>query len=414
MDLPLKKIVSRFFGSYILLNIPKLVGLSISLLTLPIIISAIQLKEYGMVQFTFAIGAVVSTIAGTRISIAAKHDLVNNKDWAFLHCFIKRWQIFSLPGLALLFLLVYLLDLAPNPENQKLITTTMIIVIYALFGNIFESSYFEYLVAKEKFRQWMVAQSIFISVPLFISALTAYIFHDTILFVATFILAQFAIIVSLWIHLVIREQLYKKYKNSSADNRCLSYGLVMTMSDIVAILSDRAIVLLSAPLFGYGPTAVLSVSQKMRDGSAGLIKSISPLVYAPMVTIQKEQLKAYIKKYGAATLMLGICFTGIIAIAGTIYISFFLPLEVRPAITYFLIMISPFPLGIIGIIMHTFLDSHLESRKLITLGIIANTLSIGVILAMGALFGVIGLPIALAIDGFVVFLSYYIVVHKFL
>jgi len=116
----------------------------------------------------------------------------------------------------------------------------------------------------------------------------------------------------------------------------------------------------------------------------------------------------YLIKIGALSVFLTLGFI----IAGLFYIKFFLPNTFQGAILYFVITVLGLPAGTLAIILYTILESQLRYKELVIIGIIPNLLKIILILVFGRCWQIIGICIALAINGWIDLGFYYLLTLK--
>jgi O-antigen/teichoic acid export membrane protein len=404
----IKKLFQRYFTSGFFLNVPLVINTIIALFTLPIILANLPIVDYGKWQFILAVQSWLLTFTGSNITYAAKRGIAKGLNGTFLHAFLTRLKLLILVGILTLGAAFYL-----KISGYHILPMLLAILgLYLIVGHLFQISFYEFLIAKKRFKEWSFWQILIPSTSMLGSALVAF-FTKKIIFFASFQLGSISVLgLIAWFKAVKKERLVKSYKKGEIDKECVPYGLKLIPIDVVTVTSTRAADFIIGPFFGFTNLAIFSVAIKLSRKFTTIIKSARPMLYADFAKKERSELirimNRYLVKIGILSLFLTFGFIGV----GWIYIKLFLPKTFHPAIIYFAILTLGLPAAILAVVLHTILESHLRYKELIATGIFPNLLKIMLILVFGYFWGVIGVCGALAISTWISFGFYYLLTVK--
>lgn len=404
----LKKLFQKYFTSSFFLNAPLVINGVITLATFPIILANLSIIDYGKWQLVLALQVWLISLTGANITFASKRGIAKELNGTFLFAFLARLKLLIPVGIFVLGVSFCLRIL----EYHIFSVLLAIIGFYLIFGILFQISFLEFLIAKKRFKVWCFWQILITSISMIGSMIIAYFTKNIIYFV----LFQFGSITILnwiaWFRIVKKERLIESYKKGEIDEKCVPYGLKLIPIDLISITSGKISHFIIGPFFGFANLAIFSIADKLKDKCAGIIKSARPLFYADFAKIERKELikivNCYLIKVGVLGFLLTLGFIG----AGWFYIRFFLPQDFHQAIFYFIIILLGLPAGILAIVLHIILESHLHYKELAVIGIISNLLKIILILVFGYFWQIIGICIALAISNWVSFGFYYFIIFK--
>jgi O-antigen/teichoic acid export membrane protein len=399
-----KKLIEKYLGGGVILLSPQVVSLLVSLVTLPVVLRSLPINHYGLLQFVLAIQVWVGALSGNHISTGAIRGVARGLDGTILYGFLKRLRFFSLicfSGLIASF--VFYLT-----EHQTFALLLIIIFLYLILGYLSQDHYISFLVAKKNFKQLSLLQIVDSITSLSISALVAYFTHNIILFALTLLGIKAFIYLTTWALTIRKSKIIKAYKEGLFDRECFHYGVRLIPIDIITITAGKISDFLIGYFIGFVHLAVFSVANKLRNKVAEAIRVTPSLLYSDFAKKERRNLIKTINKHLLKISLLGFLLVCGAIIAAYCYIKFFLPTSYHKAIMYFIIISLGLPAGLMAIILHTILESHLRYKELTVIGIIPNLLKIVLILVFGYFWKVIGVCGALAISSWVSFGFYYL------
>lgn len=399
----LRNIVVKNWRDMSYLNVPRLVYAILSLVTLPLVLQNVPVDEYGGLQLVLAIQAWIIILSGSQISSAAKRGIVIKLEGTFLYGFFARLKL--LLPLALVYFLGGIYVYINGYEFFSILT--IIASLNLLFIHPFESSLFEYLIAKKNYSAWSRYQIINSSLSLLI-ATGVILYTKTIIF---YFLTQSIILVLAsvieWLLIVQKEGLIKKYQIGAIDKECIVYGKKFIFVDIITATADKLAYVFIGYFLGLGDLALFAVAYKLRDHFAGFIKSLQPALYTDFASQRADIVLARLKDRFLILFLLSTGAAALFFLIGSGYILFFLPKSVHQTILYFGILLMSFPIGGISIALHTYLESHLKYKELLIMAVWPNLITIFSILLLGYYGGIIGVCIALAVETWICAIFYY-------
>lgn len=398
----------KYFKNTFFLNAPLLINTLLVLVVLPVIISNLPVADYGKFQLVLAIQIWLMAFTAVNITRATKRGIAKGLNGTFLYGFLTRLKLVIPLGILVLGVAIYFWILK-NPIFPVLLA---IIGLYLVFGYLFRISFYDFLIAKKRFKEWCFWQIFIFSISIIGSALVAYSTKNVIYF-ASFQLGSITVLS--WIaalRILVKENVVRSYKKGEIDKECVNYGLKLIPVDLVSITSLKISHFIIGPFFGFSNLAIFSVADKLRDKCISIIKSARPLLYADFAKMERNKLIKIINRYLIKLGIIGFLLNfGLIA-AGWFYIKFFLPETFHSAIIYFVILAFGLPLGIMSIILHTILESHLRYKELSVIGIISSILKIVFIIIFGYFWQTIGICIAWVVSSLSNFLLYYFLTFK--
>ncbi len=401
----MNSLIKRYFTDSVFLNLPSVVTFVLVLVTLPIVLKSLPVADYGKWQFVTAIQAWMLVFSAGHITMGSKRGIARGQTGTFIFAFLARWKflipigLFVIAGGATLYYL----------HHVVLAVLTVIMGLYLFWGYPFQSTFFEFLIAKKRFKTWALWQVVISLVAMIGSTLTAYYTKNVFCFVGFQLGSSGLISLFLWSWLVKKYHLLASYKKGEIDRNCLSYGIKLIPIDLIAVTAGSLSHFLIGPLMGFASLAVFSIASKLRNKVATVLKSTRALLYADFA---KKQSKDVVKKLTQRSTVLLVAMLSIVITVGAIasvwlYVSLFLPKQFQPVILYFSILALALPGVLLTIIMHTLLESHLRNKEIAIAGIFSNILRILLILVLGYLWHIIGICVALVLTTWVAVGIYY-------
>lgn len=403
-----KKVFRTYCSDSLYLNAPFVVNTMFTLATLPIVLASLPVSDYGKWQLILALQIWLFAATASNINYASKRGIARGLNGTFLYAFFARLKLLVPVGV-LVFVIAFFLK---RSQGHVFSTLLVIMGVYLISGYLFSISFYDFLVAKKRFKKWCFLQILTSSISIMGSALVAVFTRDILYFVSFQLGSNGIISCIVWLRIVGKEKLMESYKIGKIDKECVPYGLKVIPVDLASITADKIPHFIIGYFLGYTTLAIFSVANKLREKATGLIKNIRPLLYADFAKMQKKELLKIVNRHLVKIGVLGVLLTSCLIGAGWFYIKFFLPTTFHQAIFYFTILVLGFPPRILVIVLHTVLESHLRYKELTAIGIIPSALKIVLILILGYFSQIIGVCVALAISGWVTFGFYYLLTFK--
>jgi len=400
----MKKIIQKYFTSSFFLNVPLVASVLIALVTLPIVLANLPVADYGKWQFVLALQTWLLTFSAMNVTFASKRGIAKGLDGTFLYVFLARLKLLFFLGFFVFTAAFYF-----KISGQSIFSILLLIVgFYLVLGSLSQASFYEFLIAKKRFKEWCFWQILITTISMVGSALVALLTKNIVQF-ALFQLGSVSVLSWLGCFWIIKKDgLIESYKKGEIDKECVPYGLKLIPVDLVSITATKISHFIIGPFLGFSNLAVFSVANKLRDKAAGVIKSARPMLYADFAKKDRKELiriiNRHLVKMGGLGALLTLGFIG----AGWFYIKFFLPESFQQAILYFAILALGLPTGVLSIILHTILEAHLRHKELTVIGIVPNLLKIVLILIFGYFWQIIGVCVALAVSAWISFGFYYL------
>lgn len=404
----MKKIIKKYFKGTFFLNVPLIINTIIALSTLPIILRSLPITDYGKWQFVLALQVWVSVFSASNITTASKKGIAQGLNGTLLYGFLIRFKLFIPINITILSIALYF-----KLTGERIFSILLVIIgLYLIFGYLFQVSFYEFLIAKKRFKEWCFWQVLISFISMVGSTIIAY-YTKSIIYFALFQLGSISIISLIAFLLLLRRgKIIESYNNGEFDKECVAYGLKLIPADLISITAVKISHFGIGLFLGFSNLSIFSVANKLRDKFASVIKSIRPLVYADFAKAKRKELikivNSYLLKMGGIATVLTLGFV----CAGWFYIKYFLPETFHQAIIYFAILALGLPPGSMAIVLHTVLESHLRYKELTIVGIISNLLKIILILIFGYFWEIIGICIAIAASGWISFGFYYLLTIK--
>lgn len=403
-----KKLLQRYFIDSSFLIFPQIIGTLVSLVTLPIILTNLPVADYGRFQLVLAMQVWLTALSGAHIASGSIRGIARGIDGSFLFAFLARLKLLVIAGLIGFGIAAYFYFI----NSYTFFYLLTILSIFLLTGYSFQSSYLQFLIAKKKFKQmaiWRITTSVVTPV---ISALVAYLTHNIVTFAGVQLGLTSLISCTAWVYVVRKNNLFSAYRRGKIDKQCVPYGLKLIPIDLISVTSAKISHFIIGPFFGFINLAVFSISTKLRDKFAELIRNVPSLLYSDFAQTDRNKVIKIINSRLKLLGVISIIFTFLFIGTGYFYIKLFLPKSYQLAIPYFVILGMAFPANMLAIVLHTLLESHLRYKELAIIGVIPNLFKIFLILLCGYFWGVIGICIGMTASGWLSFGFYYILTLK--
>jgi len=376
------------------------------LVTLPLVLIALPIADYGLLQLAVIFRICLDVFLGNQITVGSKRGIANNLDGTFLYALYYRFRIFliTLPVAALFLWAIYL---AGYP---KLFWMILIITIGFVFGEMPRDSVKNYFFAKKRFRAFAILDSAIVIASVLASTIGAILTGSVIVFaLAEFIAVAFISLFSL-LYLGVSEKLFLAYRKKEIDRKVIDYGLKMIPGTTVLTFSDRFANIFVTVFFGLNSLAIFSVVEKMHKIFKEFLNSTNDLLYADFSKARISGLikttKLNLKKGLALSFSIVLFFT----ILAYFYIDLFLPADYQIAKIYILILALSLPPIIPQGIIQTILEVNFKHRDLTGLIINSNLVKIIIILVLGLFFGIWGVLAGLVLGNWAMLFFYYFTV----
>lgn len=404
----IKTLFRKYSKGSFFLNLPIVFNTLITLATLPIILASLPTDDYGKWQFVLAMQTWFLAFSALNITTASKRGLAKGLDGTFLYAFLKRLKLLIVIGIVVLGIAVYF----RLSGKTVLFQLTAIVGFYLGFGQGFQASLHEFLVAKKRFLSLGYLQITIFSVSMIGATAVAYFSKNIVYFVLFQLVSSSSISLGAWVYILIKDNLVSSYQRGEIDKDCVPYGLKMVPVDLVSITAGRLSHFIIGPFWGFADLAIFSVASKLRDKFATIIKSARPLIYADFARIEEKELAKKINRHIVRLGEIGLVLSVLLVILGSLYIRLFLPEKFMPAIKYVIILSLGLPAGVISIVLHSILESHLCYKQVSIAVVVPNIIKILLVLVFGYFMEITGICIAVALSGWLSFVVYYLLIFN--
>jgi O-antigen/teichoic acid export membrane protein len=393
---------------FFFLNVPNVVNVLITVITLPILLRSLSLEAYGQWQYVLAFQSFAVVFTAAQTTSASKRGIALNKAGTFYFALKKRLQLALIPSLLFLILAEFFLL-----KNEVTLGYLCLMSIgYLSINNIFVLSLSEYYIAKQQFARWSLWQIMTSTVSTILGCVVAIYTKNILFFVLSILIYTTGIVFIELVRVSKRDRLLATFKARDYDDSCFMYGLKSLPNDSLGALSLKLADIIIANTFGYKELAIFSVAQKIRNVLANVLKMLGPLTYVEFAKQKLEFGMEKIKRSLAVSFLGGTGMAIVAVLSSSVYISFFLPAEYQSAILYVFILALSIPFVIPTTFLYTFLDAHLRYRAITFATVIPNIIKILLILFFGYTFGLVGFAIALSVHMVFSFLFFMIAVYK--
>ncbi|MFH0853279.1 MAG: oligosaccharide flippase family protein [bacterium] len=402
------KVKQKYFSSGVILFLPQIVSLGISMITLPIILSNLSIDDYGRYQFVLAIETWVLALTGSYITNGVKSAIANGFKGTFFYAFFYRLRLAAIVMLfGFVVIIIFFLQ-----QSSLIAILLCIVFIYAIFGQIVNTSFINYLISTKRFKEkaaWEISIGLIVNLTALASA---YYTHNIIIFV----ISSFGSLVLLsWIGFIYvskKDHLLSEFKKNNIDKKCVSFGLKMIPANIINITSTKISSIIIGLFLGYTTLSTFSVADNLRNKFAMVVRIIDPLLYADFAKQKKGDLVQSIKSKLKIFFLISIIFTLIVLAIGYGYISLFFPTDYQITKIYFMILALTFPFSAVSYIFDVLFQSHLLHRETSIESISVDILKILLILLFGYLWGILGICVAITLSSWMAFFIYYLLIFK--
>lgn len=397
-------LVKSYFAGSFFLGLPQIISISVTLITLPIILANLSMKDYGLLQFVLAIQVWFMSLTAEHATSGAQRGIARGLDGTFLFAAFSRLRFVIPVGLFALLSALFVYYAGWMLFAQLL----GIMGGFLIIGYLPEVSYRYVFIAKKQFKEfaaWKIATSIVIPVA---SATAAVLTQDILIF--TFVHFGSTALIG-WIgllYVVIKNHLFSAYKEGNIDKKSFPYGIKMIPASLVLQTSNKITDFIIGPFFGFANLAVFSIARNLETRARSPVKIIQHLLYPDFAKdgwdnlIQKIQSK--LKDVFLVSVFIAMGF----AIIGYLYIVIFLPSSYVQSAAYFLILVLGLPAAILQTILHTAFASALRYKELSVLLIIPNIFKILFIVTLGFFFGIIGVVWSLTLSAWLTYFFSYV------
>jgi O-antigen/teichoic acid export membrane protein len=269
--------------------------------------------------------------------------------------------------------------------------------VYLVAGMVAQM-YTTFFVAKRLFDQlafWRIVSSVS---PPILMALAAGL-TGNVLAVAGSYFGVSALVAWLgWFSVVKRYALHRAYREGQVDRACLSYGLKFIPTSLVMMTRKNLAQFLVGSFSGFQDLAVFSVANSLGERFFGLVRIVDQLLYADFARDDSRSLVHKIRPKLGIALVAAFAISLPFAVAGFLYIQWFMPDEYGMAAVYFGIVALAFPAAILLRIPVLLVSTDLHFQKESTIYVAMSIIEIAVIALFGWWKGTTGIPIAIALS----------------
>jgi len=399
----IKILTKRYLIDSFFLTFPQLIAIFVTLITLPIILANIPIKDYGIFQFVLALQLWIVTLTAGHIILGAKKGIAKGLDGTFLFAFFYRLKLLAVLGLIGVIISIVLYRVGFTVWSLLLLTMSLFLII----GYLPQVSYREFFIAKKQFKNfaiWQTIPSVLVSIAL---AAAAFLTHNILICAITYFGLITLISWSGVLYVVYRNNLFFAYKQGRIDRKCIPYGLKLIPASLILQTSNKISNFIIGPFFGFANLAVFSIASQLDVKFKSFTKLSYNLLYSDFAKYEQDKLVKKIKSRLKQGIMVSVIITLGCIFLGYIYINLFLPQLYQSAKLYFLILSLGLPAVILQIILHTVLAANLRYKELTVLLILPNLIKIILIILLGLLFKVIGVCWGVALGAWISFSFYY-------
>jgi len=403
-----KFLIKRYFIDSFYLNLPQLIGIFTALITLPIILANLPIKDYGIFQFVLGLQLWLVALTGGHITLGAKRGISKGLEGTFLFAFFYRLKFLVIIG-TILFISSFFI------YNAGLITLSLLLVLVSIFlilGYLPQVSYLEFFIAKKQFKNFATWQIVTLVLTTGSVTAAAFFTHNILMFA----IVQFGLTTLIgwlgFLYVIKKNNLILAYKKGEIDKECVPYGIKLIPAALILETSNRITNFIIGPFFGFSNLAVFSVAYKIEEKLRNFMKSFHNLLYSDFAKDEQRELIKKTRERLKKVLIVSVILTLGFLFLTYMYVDLFLPESYQMTKLYFLILSLALPGVFSQIIMHTILAAHLRYKELTVLGIVPNLLKIVLILIFGYFWKIIGICFALAISGWISFGFYYFLTLK--
>ncbi len=396
-------LIKRYFISSFFLIFPQVISIFVTLITLPVVLANIPVKDYGIFQFVLALQLWIVTLTAGHTTSGAKRGIAKGLDGTFLFAFFSRLKFLAVVGLVSFVASFFI-------YNIGLTTLSLLLIVVGAFlilGYLPQVSYPEFFIAKKQFKNftiWMTVTFVFVPIA---SAVSAFLTRNILIFA----IVQFGSITLIswlgFLYVVCKNNLFSAYKKNEIDKECVPYGIKLIPASLILQTSNKITNFIIGPVFGFADLAIFSVAYKLEERFRGFIKASHNLIYSDFAKNEQEELIRKLKANLKKGLVVSIILTLGCIFGGYLYIDLFLPGSYQTTKFYFLILSLGLPGIFLQIIMHTILAVNLRHKELTVLIILPSLIKIALIILLGVLFGIVGICWSIVLAAWISFGFYY-------
>ncbi len=288
----------------------------------------------------------------------------------------------------------------------------LISLMYVFFGHLPQTTYTFLLIGKKKIKQLSVFNAVLSILTVCASTVVVYVTKDIIYYALAFWGTMTVVPLIVWLWSVLKYNLIHEYKIKQIDKQCYKYGLLLIPIDLIKVTAQKLSHFFIGYFIGLSQLAIFSISYKLKEKVAELVRLVPNLIYADLARKSREESIQVIKKNIVKLLFAGVILMIVSFVCWYFYIKLFLPAEYFVSINYLAILLLAIPVVLVTIILHSILVAHLGDKELIIIGTIPSILGIVLIVVLGFLFKLYGVVIALSLNAWVTFAFYYYLTIK--
>ena len=360
-------------------------------------------ETYGEYRFFVTILLTLFIFSMPGISTAAIRSVAKKYDKSFLDATKFRF-LFSLIGSLGLLVTGLYFQFFGTPKFYYYIAALFFPFIYSF------RTYSDYLMGKEKYRNQAIfysCQLIIANVLLVLSILTKNVFVIIITYLAAWAFS------SLLLHKVVSIKYKKDIKKSKKDKNLLSYGINLTLVEVLPVLASNVDKILITYYLGFKTLAVYAIAQTI---SKQYSLSIKPLmrILLPKLSKQKDAWKTYVKirsKIAYAILFsTAVCLAGIIV--APFIVNIFFPPDYKDAIIYSQLLFAGFIFALGSSVFHNYLTSQKNVKSLYIAKFYPSMLRIILLAVLLPFYGIYGAIGAIVLTNYYVFFQAFYLSRK--
>jgi len=401
-------ITRKYLFDSFYLALPYIVSTLVGLISIPIVVTHVSPKEFGVYQLALVIKGCLITLSGSHITGGAKRDIARGLEGTFLYAFLYRFKLLFVIGVSGVIASFFILNAGFNLMGLLL----MVVCAFLALGYLFKVSYLSFFIAKKQFKKSAFWQVITTLCSMGCATAAVVLTHNIVVFAAVLFGVTSLISWIGWVYVIERNNLVLAYKQEKINTQCINYGKKLILPGFASFVANKVSYFIIPSILGFSDLAVFSVASKLRDRLVEFIKYTRQLFYSDFAKEKKEKLLSTLRstlKYVFATAFV---ITLFFLIAGYLYIRLLLPPAYQAAALYFCILIFSIPPLIVMILMRLILEVNFQYRELSILTVIPNLITMLLICILGLAFQIIGICLAIVIGAWIHLGFYYYFTFK--
>ncbi|MDP6704229.1 MAG: oligosaccharide flippase family protein, partial [archaeon] len=310
-----------YFKSSLYLIAPQIVSIFVILITLPIILGNLEVKDYGLLQFVFAIQVWLAALTAENATIGAQRGIARGLEGTFFYALFSRMKLVVPLGLLVLAAVPVVSFFGYELLSQLL----LILGAFFLVGYLPQISYPSLFIAKKQFKELAFFQvALYVFVPV-MTVTAAVLTQDILVFALTHFGMHAFIGWTGLVYVAAKNDLLRSFREKKIDKDSFSYGVRMIFPSVTLQSANKVSEFIIGPLFGFQSLAVFSVAHNVEKKSRMPMKLLHNLLYSDFAADGWDSLITKIRSKLLEMVVLSIGVGLALAAVGSLYLGLFLP-----------------------------------------------------------------------------------------